>query len=306
MAARPSGVRRSPLAASWPSASIRSVWRPLVEPRAQPRQALVLHQHEEAGFRQIARRRRIEARGPVLDGVEAVGRQGLALGETRAGERLGRQALHRIAENRFDCSPVRHLAVVNPTARRMTRAVRKSCEFLFHDLNPAPTYSAEDRPSGVRQLQTPLPPLMYVMVRSLPIDDDLPAPDGRKARPREKGYGFREIHRSRARIRAVCAKLGPARGPSAIFARSSTQGPAGRPRRARRRFDRPFRRQFSPGPAGGRGGARQAAQGLGRRRRPGLSRPGAGADFRYRPEDRREGRRQLRHRRTAAVGDRAR
>ena len=54
--------------------------------------------------------------------------------------------------------------------------------------------------------------------------------------------------------------------------------------------------------AAGRAGARQAAEGRGRRRRPALSRPRHGAHLRHRRADRREGRRLLRHRRAAAAG----
>ena len=147
---------------------------------------------------------------------------------------------------------------------------------------------------------------MYVMVRSLPIDDDLPAPDGRKA-GRGKGHEFREIHRPRARFRSVRAIAGPARGPPAIFARASAQGAARRPRRARRRPDRPLRRQF----ARRRCTAVEAALA----KRPKVSGGGAGQVyldpalarvFDAAAEDRREGRRQLRHRRAAAAGAGAR
>ncbi len=52
-----------------------------------------------------------------------------------------------------------------------------------------------------------------------------------------------------------------------------------------------------------RRGARQDAEGLGRRRRPGLSRGRDRAAVRQCREDRREGRRQLRHGRAAPAGD---
>ena len=48
--------------------------------------------------------------------------------------------------------------------------------------------------------------------------------------------------------------------------------------------------------------ARQAAEGIGRRRRPDLPRARAGARIRHAAEDRRQGRRQVRHRRAAAAG----
>ena len=75
IAARPSGVRRSPRAASRPSASIDERVARVVEAGAQPRQPLVAHQHQVALLGLVAGRGRVEAGGPVLDGVEAVGRQ---------------------------------------------------------------------------------------------------------------------------------------------------------------------------------------------------------------------------------------
>ena len=73
------------------------------------------------------------------------------------------------------------------------------------------------------------------------------------------------------------------------------QGAARRSRRARRRADRPLGGQFAPGACRRRGGARQAAENLRRRRRAGLSRSRPGAGLRCRREGGREGRRQLRH-----------
>src|ERR1700731_3464067 len=68
IAARPSGVRRSPRAVSRPSA--------LIEGGAQRGEPPIAHQHEEPALGQIGRLRRVEARGAVLDRVEPVARDG--------------------------------------------------------------------------------------------------------------------------------------------------------------------------------------------------------------------------------------
>ena len=87
---------------------------------------------------------------------------------------------------------------------------------------------------------------------------------------------------------------GAARGPPAIHPRTYAEGPARRPGRAGGRPDRPLRRQFPPGAAGGRGRACQDAEGL-RRRRPArsISRRRTARVFDNAAEGRRKGRRQL-------------
>ena len=74
----------------------------LVVARVEPGEALVLHQHQKADFRQIGRRRRIEPARPVLDRVEAVGRQRPPGRKRDALEPIGREALHGIAVDAFD------------------------------------------------------------------------------------------------------------------------------------------------------------------------------------------------------------
>jgi hypothetical protein len=69
----------------------------LVEPGAQPGEALVAHQHQVALLGLMARRFRVEAGGAVLNGVEPIGRQRRAHREPGALERLGAQALDRVA-----------------------------------------------------------------------------------------------------------------------------------------------------------------------------------------------------------------
>jgi hypothetical protein len=69
----------------------------LVEAGGEGGEALVPHQHEEFGLGQEFRRGRVEARGPVLDGVGAVARNAAACRQAHAVERLGGEALHRVA-----------------------------------------------------------------------------------------------------------------------------------------------------------------------------------------------------------------
>ena len=74
----------------------------IVESGAQPGQAFVAHQHEIALLGLMPGRRRIESGGPVLDGVEAIARQGLRDGKSCARERLWRKSLDRVAVNGVD------------------------------------------------------------------------------------------------------------------------------------------------------------------------------------------------------------
>src|SRR4029077_2530586 len=118
--ARPSGVCRSPRAASRPSSSIASVRSAssrrerkrasrasqgsdrqravrALDAGAQPGQPRVAHEHQIALFGLVAGGGVIEAGWSVLDGIEPIGGQRLADRKPGARERLGRKALHRIA-----------------------------------------------------------------------------------------------------------------------------------------------------------------------------------------------------------------
>ena len=130
---------------------------------------------------------------------------------------------------------------------------------------------------------------------------------GRRGRPRETLWISRNYtDRARGFVQSA-QSLGAARGPSAIRSRSicsrccstTPKGLASRP-------DRPRRRPLARGARGGRGRARQAAEGVRQRRRPGLSGAGARARLRSGAEGRGKGRRQLRHRRAPPAGARAR
>src|SRR5262249_7838859 len=82
IAARPSGVPRSPRAAArrrrGSGGRVRERMGCWIEGGAQRGEALVAHQHEEAALGQIGGLRRIEARRTVLDSVEPVARDGAA------------------------------------------------------------------------------------------------------------------------------------------------------------------------------------------------------------------------------------
>ncbi len=60
-------------------------WLCLIERRAQGREPLVLHQHQEMRLRQIGRRGGVEPGRPVLDGIEPVAGQRLAGGSAMRG-----------------------------------------------------------------------------------------------------------------------------------------------------------------------------------------------------------------------------
>ena len=80
---RGAALRRAQIAARGLAAFVLDRQRVarVVEAGAQRRQPLVLHQHQKAHLRLIARRRRVEAGRAVLDGIEPVARHGLADGE---------------------------------------------------------------------------------------------------------------------------------------------------------------------------------------------------------------------------------
>ena len=119
--------------------------------------------------------------------------------------------------------------------------------------------------------------------------------------PKGVMHESREIHRSLARFRPVGPVARAARGPPAIRPRTSAEGAARRPRRARGGPDRPLRRALARGAERGRGGAGEAPQGGGRRGRAALSRSGARARVRRGRKGRREGGRQLCDGRAAAA-----
>ncbi len=115
-------------------------------------------------------------------------------------------------------------------------------------------------------------------------------------------HGSRKIYRAFERLCPVGARLGIAQRPSAPVAGAPVEGAAGRQGRAVRQSDPRRRRRPRGGAGAGRCRARQAAEGRGQRRRAGLYEPGTGAHLRPGREDRREGRRQLRHGRAPALG----
>src|ERR1044072_5187156 len=104
-----------------------------------------------------------------------------------------------------------------------------------------------------------------------PNDDVRAVPSGRSGQAEGAGEEYREIHGPRPRFRPVCPVAGPARGTPAIRPRTSAEGPARRPGRARRGPDHPLRRGAARA-AGGAGGA-----GLAKRPRVG----GGGAGHLY-------------------------
>src|SRR5581483_5268438 len=69
---------------------------------AQCGQPLVAHQHQEALLGEIGRSRGVEAGGPILDGVEPVGRQGLAGFQDSPGQSLRRQAFYGVSVDGLD------------------------------------------------------------------------------------------------------------------------------------------------------------------------------------------------------------
>jgi hypothetical protein len=74
----------------------------VVEACAQPRQPLVAHQHQVALLGLMAGRSGVETGRPVLDGVEAIGRQGVLDRKRRARERLRGKPLDRITVDGVD------------------------------------------------------------------------------------------------------------------------------------------------------------------------------------------------------------
>ena len=281
-ASRPSLVARSPRAALAAVLLDRQRVGRVVVAGAQRRQPLVPHQHQELGLGQMLRGGRVEAGRPVLDRDTSGRRAASAPASSAArGERLGAQALHRIAVDRLDFR-----AVMAPC--RLTAAsaqARGNAEFLH-----------AGAPFGRRRRRC-----FLQSWRGKPNDDVRAEPSGRSGQAEGARDEYREIHGPRPRFRPVRPVAGPARGPPAIRPRTSAESPARRPGRAGGGPDRPLRRALARGAERGRGGARQAPQGRGRRGRAALSRAGAGARVRYRRKGRREGGRQVRHRRAAAA-----
>src|SRR5215468_6587694 len=99
----------------------------LVEPGAQPSEAFVTHQHQIALLGLMPWRGRIESGGPVLDGVEAIPRQGLRHGKRCAREGLWRKSLHRIAVDGLDLwTCIAHAAFVSCSTAAWLGGTRKS------------------------------------------------------------------------------------------------------------------------------------------------------------------------------------
>ena len=82
--------------------------RRIVETGLQPGEAFVAHQHQEPDLRKMFRRPGVEFVLAVLDGKGAVPGKGLALFERHRRQRLGRQALDRVAVEADDCGAVSH------------------------------------------------------------------------------------------------------------------------------------------------------------------------------------------------------
>jgi hypothetical protein len=113
----------------------------LVEASAQPGQPLVTHQHQVALLGLMAGCGGVEAGRPVLDGVEAIARQGFADRKLRALERLRGKPLHRIAVDGVDFWIFdAHGVVVNPVNRRLPRRRSKIGGWLYRRKLPVPTY----------------------------------------------------------------------------------------------------------------------------------------------------------------------
>ena len=113
---------------------------------------------------------------------------------------------------------------------------------------------------------------------------------------------FRQVHRPREGIRAGCAEPGPAGRPSAVRHRPSPESPARRSGRSGRGLDPARRRSDCGRPECDRAHTFKAPKGVRRRCRAGLSRAGSGAGLRLGREDRRQGRRRVRHGRAPAAG----
>ena len=97
IAARPSGVRRSPRAASRAVLSDGQRMAGVVKAGAQPRQALVAHQHQEALFRTDRRARPGRSRKGRSRWHRAGRPARSATAKLRRGRGLGRKPFHRIA-----------------------------------------------------------------------------------------------------------------------------------------------------------------------------------------------------------------
>ena len=97
IAARPLPSSSDLPTSSAPSRRMRKIAGRVVEAGLEFRHALVPHQHQEIGLREIGGRRRIEAARAVLDREGAVERHRAAGRDLGALQRLGREALHRIA-----------------------------------------------------------------------------------------------------------------------------------------------------------------------------------------------------------------
>ncbi len=206
-----------------------------------------------------------------------------ALGEAH---RPGPQAATRrfFASQVLDIGSPRRKSGVPAVAPRLKRSAAKVLRCALPIFGALPTFSL--RP----------------LTRGQAFDGPPDVASGRQAGPEGECDESREIHRAGARVRPERAVAGAAGKPPAVHPPACAQGPAGRRARPGGRSDRPRRRQFARRAGPDRIGARQAAQGRGRRRRPALSRPRHGAHFRHGRAHRREGGQLVRHRRAAAAG----
>src|SRR5262249_2951887 len=92
---------------------------------------------------------RIESGGPVLDGVEAVPRQGLRHGKRCTREGLGRKSLHRIAVDGVDlCTCIAHAALVSRSTVAWLGGARKSAIASTAAIGKLP-HSLEASPVGL-------------------------------------------------------------------------------------------------------------------------------------------------------------
>ena len=106
---------------------IVSVWVALIEVGSQCGQALVAHQHQEALLREIGGRGRVEAGGPILDGIKPVGGDRLAGRKLGPFQRLRRQPFDRIAVD----GPNRSRSQMSLISRPLNEPSRKALTLTY-------------------------------------------------------------------------------------------------------------------------------------------------------------------------------
>ncbi len=229
----------------------------VVEPRGQPGQCLVAHQHQVLDLRLMHRRSGIEAARAVLDREQPVAREVAAGRQRRPRQGLGRETLHRVAVEGGDGqggtahAPClagfaargnrTRMAPVEASAHRMSRDRKFEGAPLVlpicHTTWGRPVASKKGRrPARRAQTREGEPAVPHRLVERA----------GGPAKE-ERTHELREIHRAGAGLRAIGAVAGPARGPSAAVARPRAQGAARRSRGLVRRPDRPGRRPVARG-----------------------------------------------------------